>query len=147
MLPDANTPPPRSAYAYFTTIDTRWADEDAYGHVNNVAYYGFFDTAVNRRLIERGVLDPRTSRAIGLVVESGCRYFESLSFPDRIEAGLKVERLGTSSVTYDIALFRNDSPAAAARGRFVHVYVDRETRRPTPIPDDVRAVLAELLGG
>jgi acyl-CoA thioester hydrolase len=144
MDPRANIPPLRDAYAYFTAIDTRWADEDAYGHVNNVAYYGFFDTAVNRRLIERGVLDPRTSPAIGLVVESGSRYFESLRFPDRIEAGLKVERLGTSSVIYDIGLFRNDSSTAAARGRFVHVYVDRETRRPTPIPEDVRAVLAEL---
>lgn len=137
--------PDRNTYRWFTELETRWADEDVYGHVNNVAYYGFFDTAVNRRLIERGVLEPHTSPVIGLVVESGCRYFRSLQFPDRVAAGLRVERLGTTSVAYDIGLFRNAENHAAAQGRFVHVYVDRTSRRPTPIPVAVRATLEELL--
>jgi acyl-CoA thioester hydrolase len=140
----AETPPARNAYLWFTTIDTRWADQDVYGHVNNAAYYAFMDTAVNRRLIEHGVLAPGTSPVVGFVVESGCRYFQSLSFPDRVDVGLRVERLGRTSVTYDIGLFRGDAPRAAARGRFVHVYVDRETRRPVAIPPEVRATLETL---
>jgi acyl-CoA thioester hydrolase len=136
--------PTRDAYPYFTTIDTRWMDNDAYGHVNNVVYYSFFDTAVNRWLIERGVLDIQASGAIGLVVETGCRYFHPTTFPDRIAAGLRVAHIGTSSVRYEIALFRNDAHDAAAAGHFVHVYTDRATGRPTPIPDAVRQALVTL---
>jgi acyl-CoA thioester hydrolase len=131
-------------YPYHTVLDTRWMDNDAYGHVNNVVYYSFFDTAVNRWLIDRGVLDIGTSAAIGLVVETGCRYFQPVTFPDRVTAGLRVAHIGNSSVRYEIALFRNDEPEAAAAGFFVHVYTDRATRRPTPIPDDVRQALLAL---
>ncbi|NEX95196.1 acyl-CoA thioesterase [Caulobacter sp. 17J65-9] len=120
-------------------------DNDVYGHVNNVVYYSFFDTAVNRWLIEQGVLEPAVSPVIGLVVETGCRFSKSLSFPDRVEAGLRVAKIGTSSVRYEVGLFRAGDPEPAAEGHFVHVYVDRETRRPTPVPADMRKVLEGLL--
>jgi acyl-CoA thioester hydrolase len=138
----AADPPRREQFRVFRALPTRWMDNDVYGHVNNVQYYSFFDTAVNQALIEAGVLDPARSPVIGLVVETGCRYFRPLSFPDVIEAGLRVERLGSSSVRYELGLFRAGETDAAAAGHFVHVYVDRETRRSTPIPADVRAVLA-----
>lgn len=142
----ARTPPAaRSAYAHFTAIDTRWADNDAYRHVNNVVYYGFFDTAVNRLLIEAGALDLEHSTSIGLVVETQCRYFAPISFPDRVHVGLCVSRLGHSSVRYELAVFRNDEPLASAQGHFVHVYVDRASQRPVPVPDAVRRLLAPLL--
>jgi acyl-CoA thioester hydrolase len=137
-------PDTRDRYAHLTVIDTRWMDNEAYGHVNNVIYYSFFDTAVNRWLIERGVLDIGTSGVIGLVVETGCRYFRPLTFPDRVTAGLRVAHIGTSSVRYEIGLFRNDDEDAAAAGHFVHVYTDRVTRRPTAIPGAVRQALATL---
>lgn len=137
--------PTRDQYAVIRPIPTRWADNDVYGHVNNAAYYGFFDTAVNAWLIERGLLDTDASPAIGLVVETGCRYHAPLSFPETIEAALRVARLGTSSVRYELALFSQDEAMAAAEGHFVHVYVDRETRRPTPVPDPVRAALQSLI--
>lgn len=140
-----NAPAPgREAFAVIRPISTRWMDNDAYGHVNNVVYYSFFDTAVNAHLIEAGVLDIETSPAIGLVVETGCRYLAPIAFPDRVDAGVRVSRIGTSSVTYEIGLFRNDEPNASAVGHFTHVYVDRATRRPTPIPEPVRAVLEAL---
>lgn len=146
MTEDAQTgePETRDRYAYLTSIDTRWMDNDAYGHVNNVVYYSFFDTAVNRWLIERGVLDVAASPAIGLVVETRCRYLRPITFPDRVTAGLRVAHLGRSSVRYEVGLFRNDEPDAAAAGHFVHVYVDRVTRRATPVPDDVRRALEAL---
>lgn len=125
-------------------METRWADNDAYGHVNNVVYYAFFDSAVNRHLIEHGVLQIGTSPVIGLVVESQCRYFSSIGFPDVVTVGLRVAHLGNSSVRYEIAIFRNDADVASALGHFVHVYVDRESSRPTAIPDGTRAVLAAL---
>lgn len=137
--------PTRADYPVIRPIPTRWADNDVYGHVNNVAYYAFFDTAVNGWLIERGLLDPATSPVIGLVVETGCRFLQPLSFPDTIEAGLRVAHLGTSSVRYDIALFRQGADDPAAVGRFVHVHVDRDSRRPVPIPEATRAALATLL--
>lgn len=138
----AAEPVHRHQFRIFRAMPTRWMDNDVYGHLNNVQYYSFFDTAVNQALIEAGVLDPLNSSVIGLVVETGCRYFSPLSFPDVIEAGLRVNRLGTSSVRYELGLFRAGEPEAAAAGHFVHVYVDREQRRPTPIPNDVRTVLA-----
>mgnify|MGYP000860871255 FL=1 len=134
----------RADFPHFLTITTRWADVDVYGHVNNVVYYSYFDTVVNERLMRRGVLDPQTSPVIGLVVETRCTYFKSLNCPEPVEAGLRVARLGGSSVRYDIALFQGEGPAAA-QGHFVHVYVDRTTQRPVPIPDDVRATLQELI--
>ena len=134
----------RDDYRYLTTIDTRWMDNDAYGHVNNVVYYSFFDTAVNRWLIERGVLDIAQSAAVGLVVETQCRYFAPLTFPDRVTAGLRIAHLGRSSVRYEIGLFRNDDVHAAAAGHFVHVYVDRTTRQSVPISETVRTAMQEL---
>jgi acyl-CoA thioester hydrolase len=131
----------RAAYPHHVALDTRWADNDQYGHVNNVAYYGFFDTAVNRWLIAQGLLDPSTSPVIGLVVETGCRYHRALSFPDRLSVGLRAAHVGRSSVRYELAIFREGDDAAAAEGHFVHVYVDRESRRPTPLSDAMRAAL------
>ncbi|WP_431857571.1 acyl-CoA thioesterase [Azospirillum sp.] len=136
---------PRNGYRHFQTIPTRWMDNDVYGHVNNVVYYSYFDTVVNQYLIETGALVIESSPVIGLVVETGCRYFAPITFPDRVEAGLRVAKLGNSSVRYEVGLFRNDDPEAAASGHFIHVYVDRETRRPVRVPDAMRAVLAPLL--
>ena len=142
-----DTLPSRADFPVIRSITTRWMDNDVYGHVNNVVYYSFFDTAVNAHLIEQGVLDPATSPVIGLVVETGCRYAAPITFPDRVEAGVRVARIGTSSVRYEVGLFRNDEEGAAAFGHFVHVYVDRETRRPVPIPTDARRVLEALIIG
>ena len=136
--------PRRADFPAIRSITTRWMDNDVYGHVNNVVYYSFFDTAVNAHLIEQGVLDPASSPVIGLVVETGCRYAAPITFPDRVDAGIRVARIGTSSVRYEVGLFRNDDHDAAAFGHFTHVYVNRETRRPVPIPDAVRTVLEGL---
>jgi acyl-CoA thioester hydrolase len=119
-------------------------DNDAYGHVNNVVYYAWFDTTVNAYLIEQGVLDPTEGDVVGVVVETLCRYHDSVSFPEPVEAGLRVERIGTSSVRYEIGIFKEGAELASADGHFVHVYVDRETRRPVPVPEAVRAVLLPL---
>lgn len=140
----ASAAPTRDLYPAFRRITTRWMDNDAYRHVNNVVYYSFFDTAVNQMLIEAGLLDIESSPAIGLVVETGCRYFAPVAFPDTIDAGVRVTQLGRSSVRYEVGLFRNDDANAAAAGHFVHVYVDRATNRPTPIPDAIRAFLEGL---
>ena len=128
----------------FRPVPTRWMDNDHYGHVNNVVYYSYFDTAVNGFLIEASGTDVRELPAIGIVAESGCRFLRAASFPDTLHAGLAVERLGRSSVVYRIALFRNDEETACAVGRFVHVYVDRITRRPVPIPRAIRSVVEGL---
>jgi acyl-CoA thioester hydrolase len=141
----SRTPPPgRSEFRHFLSIPTRWMDNDQYGHVNNVVYYAYFDTVVNQFLISRGVLDVEHGATIGLVVETGCRFFRPVSFPDTLQAGLRVEHLGTSSVRYAIGIFTEDADEAAAQGHFVHVYVDRATRRPVPLPEDLRAVLAGI---
>jgi acyl-CoA thioester hydrolase len=137
-------PPRRSDFNALRPIATRWMDNDHYGHVNNVAYYSFFDTAVNGFLLEATGVDIRDLPAIGIVAESGCRFLAAVSFPDTIHAGLAVERLGQSSVVYRIVLFRDDAEEPCAIGRFVHVYVDRETRRPAPIPDVIRTVVDSL---
>ena len=137
-------PSSRGDYRAFRTITTRWMDNDIYGHMNNVVHYSLFDTAVNGWLIEQGVLDIHRGSQVGLVVETGCRYFAELAFPDTVTAGLRVARLGTSSVRYEVGLFRNDEPQAAAEGFFVHVYVDRESRRPMPLNDGLRRVLQEI---
>jgi acyl-CoA thioester hydrolase len=137
-------PEPRSAYRAFQTITTRWMDNDAYGHVNNVVYYSWFDTAVNGHLIAQGALDIETSPVIGLVVETQCYYFSSVAFPQRVTAGIRVAQLGRSSVRYEVGLFADDEEMTAARGHFVHVYVDRLTRRPVALPDALRDVVLAL---
>ena len=137
-------PDTRGSYRAFRSLTTRWADNDAYGHLNNVVYYEFFDTAVNQLLIEAGVLDIATSPAIGLVVETHCNYFSSLAYPQKVEAGVRVAQLGNSSVRYEIGLFAEGSDVAAAQGHFVHVYVDRESQKSIAIPDATRAVLERL---
>lgn len=124
------TPSSRGDYRAFRTIATRWMDNDLYGHMNNVVHYSLFDTAVNGWLIEQGVLDIHKGEQIGLVVETGCRYFSEMAFPDMVTAGIRVARLGSSSVRYEVGLFRNEEQTAAAEGFFIHVYVDRATRRP-----------------
>jgi len=134
----------RDAFPHHAAITTRWADNDVYGHVNNVVYYAFFDTVVNGYLIGAGALDIAAGGTIGLVVETQCRYFRPIAFPEPVTAGLRVAHLGTSSVRYEIALFAGESSEAAAQGHFVHVYVDRESRRPVPLPDRLRAALAAL---
>ena len=143
-MADRPTRPDRSAFRLFRPIATRWMDNDAYGHVNNVHYYSYFDSAVNGWLVEQGLLAITESPVIGLVVESGCTYFESVAFPDSLEAGIAVAHLGRSSVRYRIGIFRVGAEQAAAQGHFVHVYVDRATRRPVEIPAAVRAALSAL---
>ena len=134
-------PATRSYYSVFEPIETRWADNDVYGHINNVTYYAYFDTAVNRRLVQSGLLDIETGAIIGLVVETGCQYHAPAAFPDVLEAGIKVARIGTSSVRYEVAIFKTGQDSALAEGHFTHVYVDRATRRPTPLTDHWREVL------
>jgi acyl-CoA thioester hydrolase len=136
----------RADFRVFRAIPTRWHDNDAYGHVNNVVYYGWFDTAVNAWLIENGFLDLAGSEIVGLVVETACTYFESVAFPETVEAGIAVERLGNSSVTYRIGIFRQGSAQAAAQGRFTHVYVERVSQKPVSIPAPLRAALAAIQG-
>ena len=142
------SPPNRADFPVRRPVQTRWMDNDHYGHVNNVAYYSFFDTAVNGFLLDATGRDIRTDQAIGVVAETSCRFLQEISFPDALEVGLAIERLGTRSVVYRLAIFRvNAAPGASepcALGRFVHVYVDRDTRQPVAIPDDIRAVLAPL---
>lgn len=132
-------------YRHFVPITTRWMDNDAYGHVNNVAYYSYFDTAANLFLIEEGGFDFATSPVIGLVVESRCVYQGPIAYPDAIEAGLRVQRLGKTSVTYGIGIFKKGESVAAAHGHFVHVFVDRATRKPVPIPASLRTALERLV--
>lgn len=139
------TPELRDSYRHFQAIPTRWADNDIYGHVNNVVYYSYFDTVVNQYLIEQGALDLVKSTVIGLVVETQCEYFAPLSFPDVVHAGLRVAKVGNSSVRYEIGLFRNAENSASAQGYFVHVYVDRASRRATAVPADMRAALEKIL--
>ncbi|MBA1154861.1 acyl-CoA thioesterase [Microvirga mediterraneensis] len=135
----------RSDFRLYRPIATRWMDNDAYGHVNNVHYYSYFDSAVNGWLVEKGLLAITESPIIGLVVESGCTYFESVSFPEPLEAGIAVAHLGRSSVRYRIGIFRSGGEQAAAQGHFVHVYVDRATQRPVEIPPEARTLLSEWL--
>ena len=137
-------PASRDAYPWFLAIPTRWMDNDTYGHVNNVTYYSYFDTVVNEHLIRAGGLDIRQGAAIGIVVETACRFHAPLSFPEIIDAGLRVAHLGRSSVAYEIGLFRRAGATAAATGRFVHVWVDRATRRPVEVPPPIRAALSPL---
>jgi len=135
----------RDHYRVFRPIGTRWMDNDVYGHVNNVVYYSWFDTAVNAWLIEQGALDIHGGEVIGLVIETQCNYFAPLAFPQTIEAGLRVSRLGSSSVRYEVGLFAQGEPLSAACGHFIHVYVDRASRRPVPLPLPLKTTLQKLL--
>lgn len=134
----------RAQYRHFLPIQTRWSDNDAYGHVNNVVYYSWFDTVVNEYLIAAGALDIQASAVVGLVVETRCNYFSELAFPQRVDAGLRVAHAGTSSVRYELALFAHNADTASAQGHFVHVYVDRATRRPAPLPLALRAAVERI---
>ncbi|MBA8841461.1 thioesterase family protein [Ochrobactrum sp. RH2CCR150] len=138
-------PANRSSYKVFRTTATRWSDNDSYGHMNNVVHYSMFDTAVNSFLIENGALNIKEDAQVFLVVETGCRYHAEMTFPDMVTAGIRVSRLGRSSVRYEIGLFRNDEDTASAEGFFVHVNVDRISRRPTPFGDVVRLLLEPLV--
>jgi acyl-CoA thioester hydrolase len=137
--------PSRADYPYFQRITTRWKDNDVYGHVNNVEYYSYFDTVINTLLIRQGGLDIHAGDVIGVCAESHCRFTAALAFPDAVDAGLRVAHLGKSSVRYEIGLFREDADELAAEGWFVHVFVDRATRRPTPLPGPMREALEKLL--
>ncbi len=143
--PAKPVPLTRSGFSVFRDIPTRWMDVDIYGHVNNVQYLSFFDTAVNGWYVDEGLLDPARSEEIFLVVETGCQYFAEFVFPERVTAGIGIERIGSSSVVYTIALFKEGQQSAAAQGRFVHVLVDRDNRRPTPIREEMRTALSRLL--
>jgi len=134
----------RAQYRHFLPIQTRWSDNDAYGHVNNVVYYSWFDTVVNEYLIASGALDIQASAVVGLVVETQCNYFSELAFPERVDAGMRVAHAGRSSVRYELALFGADADTASAQGHFVHVYVDRASRRPVPLPTPLRAAVERL---
>lgn len=136
----------RSTYPHFLAIGTRWKDNDVYGHVNNVEYYSFFDTVINDFLIRSGGLDIHRGDVIGLCVESQCTFQQSLAFPETVDAGLRVTKVGNSSVSYQIGLFREGSAEPAATGRFVHVFVDRSDRRPVPIPAGIRTALEGITG-
>lgn len=143
--PSRPQPESRGSYRTFRTITTRWMDNDQYGHVNNVIYYSWFDTAVNAHLIEQGALDTEKGSTIGFVIETQCQYFAPLSFPQTVEAGIRVAHIGSSSVRYEVGLFAQGEEKTAAKGHFVHVYVDRETRRPAALPPKLKAVLEQLL--
>jgi acyl-CoA thioester hydrolase len=144
QAPERPQPAAREDYRVFRPIGTRWMDNDVYGHVNNVVYYSWFDTVVNAYLIEQGALDVQRGAIIGLVVETHCNYFAPVEFPQVVEGGLRVATTGTSSVRYEVGLFAQGEPLSAARGHFVHVYVDRATRRPVPLPAKLLAALAPL---
>ena len=135
----------RSDYLHFVDLTTRWADNDIYGHVNNVMYYSYFDTTANTYLIEHGGLDIHDGKVIGLVVDSGCSYFAPLAFPDRLQGGLRIAQIGSSSVRYEIAIFKAGEDSATAQGHFVHVFVDRDNRKPVAIPDAMRTALSQII--
>ena len=135
----------RSDYYHFCSVRTRWMDNDIYGHVNNVQYYSFFDTAINQYLIEQGGLDIAAGDVIGLAAETHCQFLNSISFPEKVEVGLRVGKLGNSSVRYELGIFVEGCDDAAAVGWFVHVFVDRQTRRAAPMPDRLRAALERLM--
>lgn len=135
----------RASYLVFRTLGTRWSDNDAYGHVNNVVYYNWFDTAVNAHLVEHGALDIHLGDTIGLVVQSSCNFFSALAFPQTVEIGMRLSRLGSSSVSYNLGVFAAGASMTAASGQFVHVYVDRHSRRPVPLPLAVKRVVEKLL--
>jgi acyl-CoA thioester hydrolase len=142
--PEKPQPEGRAGYKAFRSIATRWMDNDAYGHVNNVVYYSWFDSAVNAHLIEQGALDIQHGETIGLVIETQCNYFAPVEFPQVVETGIRVARMGQSSVRYEVGVFLQGGERTVAKGHFVHVYVDRATRRPAPLPARLKSVLEAL---
>ncbi|MDV2440159.1 thioesterase family protein [Acinetobacter gerneri] len=134
----------REQYHFLFPIQTRWADNDMYGHVNNVTYYSYFDTAANALLIQKAAFDLRNSKIIGLVVDSACSFLQELSYPEIIEVGVAIKKIGTTSLTYDLAIFKQGQNEASAQGHFVHVFVDRETRKSIPIPVEMRDALTKF---
>jgi acyl-CoA thioester hydrolase len=144
MSGERPAPDRRDSYRHFLRLETRWMDNDVYGHVNNVVYYSWFDTVVNEYLVRQGVLDIGGGAVIGLVVETQCRYFSELAFPEPVDLGLRVGRLGRSSVRYEIGVFADGAAGASAQGHFIHVYVDRATRRPTELPVPLRTALERI---
>ena len=143
-IPAKPQPEARDGYKAFRTISTRWMDNDAYGHVNNVVYYSWFDTVVNAHLIENGALDIHHGETIGLVIETQCNYFASVQFPQTVEAGIRVAHIGKSSVRYEVGIFVQGEPLTAAKGHFIHVYVDKASRRPAALPAKLKSVLEAL---
>jgi acyl-CoA thioester hydrolase len=144
-MSDKRQPPAeRSTFGHFLVIPTRWMDNDVYGHVNNAVYYAYFDTVINRYLIDEGGLDFRDGTIVGIAVETMCRFHRSFSYPEDVEAGLRIGRLGNSSVRYEVGLFAQGEASARADGHFVHVFVERSTMRPVPLPDRIRRALAKL---
>lgn len=141
----AGDAPRRADFPAFVPVPTRWEDVDIYGHVNNVKYYSYFDTAVNQWLLERGLVEPARSPVFGIVIETQCTFLRELKFPQMLDVGIAITKLGTSSVTYAIGIFPEGDEEPAARGRFVHVYVDAKNRRPAPIPDHVRDAFGALV--
>jgi acyl-CoA thioester hydrolase len=137
-------PPVREDYRFFVDLASRWIDNDLYGHVNNVVYYSYFDTLIAEFLIHEGAFDPHTSEVVGVAVETGCRFHASLRYPDRIRAGLRIGRLGRTSVRYEIGIFNAEGGPAAADGHFIHVFVERASQRPVPIPEPLRAAMARI---
>lgn len=135
----------KSQYQFLFPIQTRWADNDIYGHVNNVTYYSYFDTAANALLIQKTGFDIHHSPIIGLVVSSACSFLQELSYPEIIEVGVAISKIGNSSLTYDLAIFKQDQEQASAQGHFVHVFVERQTKKSTPIPQEMRDALAYYL--
>jgi acyl-CoA thioester hydrolase len=144
---DGKLPPRREDYAWFGAVTTRWMDNDAYGHVNNAHYYSYFDTVINQFLIERGGLDIHASPVVGFVVSSSCDFLRPVAYPGGLEVGLRVDRMGTSSVHYGVALFAAGDEVARAAGKVVHVFVERKTSTPVPIPAPIRQALDALAGG
>ena len=136
--------PDRASYRFFYSLTTRWADNDVYGHVNNVIYYSYFDSVANRYLIEEGGLNIGTGEVVGYVVSSGCEYHSPITYPEEIDAGLRVDKLGNSSVRYGIAIFRKGESSAVAHGHFVHVFVNRDEQKSAPIPDNLRSALEKI---
>ncbi|MEQ8503983.1 MAG: thioesterase family protein [Rhodospirillales bacterium] len=146
-MAEDGTPEIRDAYPHILKIQTRWMDNDIYGHVNNVTYYSYFDTVVNSYLIDQGGLDIHDGSVVGFAVETHCRFFKPVAFPENLSAGLRVGKLGNSSVRYEIAIFKDGEDTAAAAGHFVHVFVDRTADKPTPVPASIRAALEKLIVG
>lgn len=144
-MSERRVPSSRSAFVRFVSVGTRWADNDTYGHVNNVVYYAWFDTAVNKLLLAEGGLDPERGDRIGLCVESGCSYFAPVSYPEDVEIGVRVAKIGSSSVRYELGVFVARAETSVAEGHFVHVFVDREARRPAPIPASMATLFASLV--
>jgi acyl-CoA thioester hydrolase len=144
-MSEAKSRPTRDGYRYFLQVPTRWMDNDLYGHVNNVVYYSYVDTVVNRYLVDEGKLDIHNATVVGVVVDSQCSYYAAVAYPDMLSGGLRVARLGRSSVVYEVGIFKEQEAEAVAAARFVHVFVDRDSMKPVDMPAPIRAALERLV--